>query len=155
MMGSGAAAYERLVWQLGFTIVEVCKLQQPLMFLHLGCSCVCSSCLYMLSRPEEQMRETGQMISVLHKSVEWVLWYRGRIARIYLRVQVRTSPDNMTAYVLWDAHDDRLYSAEREISHRCAGLLLCISSANDHQILLQGQTVFLPSFLWLIRMSRR
>ena len=33
--------------------------------------------------------------------------------------QVRMSPDNMTAFVLWDAHDDHYHSASREISHRC------------------------------------
>ena len=34
--------------------------------------------------------------------------------------QVRMSPDNMTAFVLWDAHDDHYHSASREISQRCA-----------------------------------
>ncbi|CAL5221525.1 g3733 [Coccomyxa viridis] len=57
MMDSGGAAYARLVWQLGFTIVEV-----------------------------------------------------------------RMSPDNMTAFVLWDAHDDSLFSAEREIGYRLSQL---------------------------------
>lgn len=28
------------------------------------------------------------------------------------------SPDNMTAFILWDAHDDSLFSAEREIGYR-------------------------------------
>ena len=28
------------------------------------------------------------------------------------------SPDNMTAFVLWDAHDDSLFAAEREIGYR-------------------------------------
>ena len=37
-----------------------------------------------------------------------------------LLLQVRMSPDNMTAFILWDAHDDCLSSAEREVSHRCA-----------------------------------
>ena len=34
--------------------------------------------------------------------------------------QVRMSPDNMTAFVLWDAHADHYHSASREISQRCA-----------------------------------
>ncbi len=28
------------------------------------------------------------------------------------------SPDNMTAFVLWDAHDDSVFAAEREIGYR-------------------------------------
>lgn len=40
------------------------------------------------------------------------------------------SPDNMTAFILWDAHDDCLSSAEREVSHRCAQLSrACCASA--------------------------
>lgn len=28
------------------------------------------------------------------------------------------SPDNMTAFILWDAHDDCLFTAEREVGYR-------------------------------------
>ena len=38
--------------------------------------------------------------------------------QLFRDAQVRMSPDNMTAFILWDAHDDSLFSAEREISYR-------------------------------------
>ena len=47
-------------------------------------------------------------------------------------VQVRMSPDNMTAFILWDAHSDCLHSAERELSQRCAGE--CFLGIADHSL---------------------
>lgn len=47
--------------------------------------------------------------------------YRGNLGVMCeVCAQVRMSPDNMTAFVLWDAHDDHYHSASREISQRCA-----------------------------------
>ena len=56
---------------------------------------------------------------------------------VFGHVQVRMSPDNMTAFILWDAHDDRLSAAEREVGYRsemasaCLGLGTCENASNS------------------------
>lgn len=103
VMVSGNRAYERLVWQLGFTVVEVHAWLQLAIHMH------ATSLL--------QTRD-GQEAAADAEAVQNPISFWSIGSRLLL--QVRMSPDNMTAFILWDAHDDCLTSAEREVSHRCA-----------------------------------
>ena len=56
-----------------------------------------------------------------------LLFYVSKLHKVYWGIlgvicevcaQVRMSPDNMTAFVLWDAHDDHYQSASREVAQR-------------------------------------
>ena len=120
MMDSGGAAYARLVWQLGFTIVEVLAIAPA---IPLPCS-TCCACWDSSQGPSRLNAHCWSLLvtNTVNSSGFVPSCSRAGAVRSSRQLlgdaQVRMSPDNMTAFVLWDAHDDSLFSAEREIGYR-------------------------------------